>query len=203
MSSRLKVLAEVSKKQDVVLNVVCVLFATGFIALTFINLVKAGDILTIDSLFLTLVTLMLAGVFMISPLYWMYTSGKLRNPFVIEDDGSAHAHVEHFEGSNKLFLSVWGWLLVLTAIEVYLGYIHLSIHLMLTILVGLSLIKAAMIVAYFMHLRFERLSLVLTLIPMLVVCICLFLIFFPDGMRARNLRYQGPDSPAAPAVKGE
>ena len=66
-----------------------------------------------------------------------------------------------------------------------------------------SLIKAAMIVAYFMHLRFERLSLVLTLIPMLIVCICLFFIIFPDGMRSKNLRYQGPDTPAAPEASGE
>ena len=59
---------------------------------------------------------------------------------------------------------------------------------MLTILMGLSIIKAALIVAYFMHLRFERLSLVLTLVPMLVVCICLLLIFFPDSFRLHKMR---------------
>ena len=64
---------------------------------------------------------------------------------------------------------------------------------MLTILLGLSIIKAALIVAYFMHLRFERLSLVLTLVPMLVVCICLLLIFFPDGRRLYKMRtYKQP-----------
>ena len=36
---------------------------------------------------------------------------------------------------------------------------------MLTVLVGLSVIKAAMIIAYFMHLKFERFSLFLTLFP--------------------------------------
>ena len=62
---------------------------------------------------------------------------------------------------------------------------------MLTILMGLSIIKAALIVAYFMHLRFERLSLVLTLVPMLIVCICLLFVFFPDSFRSLNLRYHG------------
>lgn len=100
----------------------------------------------------------------------------------------AEAEHEHFAGSNKLFISVWFWLLLLTGIEVFLGYIHIPIHLMLTILIGLSVIKAALIVAYFMHLRFERLSLVLTLVPMLVICICLLLVFFPDSWRSRNLR---------------
>jgi cytochrome c oxidase subunit 4 len=103
---------------------------------------------------------------------------------------ATHAEGEHFAGSNKLFISVWIWLLVLTGIEVYLGYIHLDLRLMLTILIGLSVVKAALIVAYFMHLRFERLSLVLTLIPMLVVCICLLLVFFPDSFRNRTERYK-------------
>ncbi|MGB9178303.1 MAG: cytochrome C oxidase subunit IV family protein [Pyrinomonadaceae bacterium] len=97
----------------------------------------------------------------------------------------------HHEGTNKLFISVWVWLLVLTGIEVFLAYIHLPLHFMLTILMGLSIIKAALIVAYFMHLRFERLSLVLTLVPMLIICICLLFVFFPDSLRSLNLRYHG------------
>jgi cytochrome c oxidase subunit IV len=102
---------------------------------------------------------------------------------------ATHAEGEHFAGTNKLFISVWVWLLLLTAVEVFLGYIHLDLRLMLTILIGLSVIKAALIIAYFMHLRFERLSLVLTLVPMLVICICLLLVFFPDSFRNRQQRY--------------
>jgi len=89
----------------------------------------------------------------------------------------------------KLYIWVWMWLLALTGVEVYLGYIHLPLHLMLTLLMGLSVVKAALIVAYFMHLRFERLSLFLTLVPALVLCICLILIFFfPDSVRLHDLR---------------
>jgi cytochrome c oxidase subunit IV len=105
---------------------------------------------------------------------------------------------EHFAGSNKLFISVWIWLLVLTGFEVYLGYIHLPVIYMLVILMGASIIKAALIVAYFMHLRFERLNLILTIVPALVVCICLLLVFFPDSFRSKELRDQGPaEAPAA------
>lgn len=104
---------------------------------------------------------------------------------------------DHFAGSNRLFFSVWIWLLLLTGFEVFLGYIHLSVVYMLVILLGASIIKAALIVAYFMHLRFERLNLVLTIVPALVVCICLLLVFFPDSFRARNLRDQKPAKPAA------
>ena len=106
---------------------------------------------------------------------------------------SAHAEPEeHFAGSNRLFMSVWIWLLLLTGIEVLFGYINLPVLYMLVILMGASIIKAALIVAYFMHLRFERLNLILTIVPAVVICICLLLIFFPDSFRARNLRYQGP-----------
>lgn len=112
---------------------------------------------------------------------------------------TAHAE-EHFAGSNKLFVSIWIWLVVLTLIEIFLAYKTMPVHLMLTVLLGLSIIKAALIVAYFMHLKFERLSLILTVIPMLVVCILLLFVFFPDSFRSLGLRYKYQESPpVAPA----
>jgi cytochrome c oxidase subunit IV len=112
------------------------------------------------------------------------------------------AHVEeheHFAGSNKLFTSIWVWLVVLTLIEIGLAYRPMSTVLMLSILLGLSIIKAALIVAYFMHLKFERLSLILTIVPMLVVCILLLFVFFPDSFRSSDLRYRFKETPPAPA----
>ena len=107
---------------------------------------------------------------------------------------------EHFAGSNKLFGMVWISLVALTLIEILLAYKTMPIHIMLTILLGLSIIKAALIVAYFMHLKFERLSLILTLVPMLVICICLLLVFFPDSFRSSGLRYKYQEAPpVAPA----
>ena len=116
----------------------------------------------------------------------------------------AHAHAEeHFAGSNKLFISIWGWLVALTLVEIFLAYRPMSLVIMLTILLGLSIIKAALIMAYFMHLKFERLSLILTLIPMLVVCILLLFVFFPDSFRSAGLRYQFKEAPpvAPPPVE--
>ena len=108
---------------------------------------------------------------------------------------TAHAE-EHFAGTNKLFTSIWGWLVLLTLVEIFLAYRPMSLVLMLTILMGLSIIKAALIVAYFMHLKFERLSLILTIVPMLVVCICLLFVFFPDSFRSAGLRYKFKEPPA-------
>jgi len=106
---------------------------------------------------------------------------------------SAHAEAAatHEVGSAKLFLQVWAWLLGLTAIEVLLAYLRLHPSLMLTILVGLSLIKSALIISYFMHLRFERLGLFFLIIPALVFCICVMLVvFFPDARRLVDMRPQ-------------
>jgi len=196
MSTRFGAFGKLAKRQDLILNGVCLLFATGFLVMALLNLRWAGNFISIDSLFITLISLILAGIFLLIPLYWAYETGLLKNLFAVDDDdsGSAatmtalHSAPVHFEGTTKLFLSILGFLLGLTMIEVVLAYIQVPLVLMLTILIGLSLIKAALILAYFMHLRYERMSLVYTLIPMLVICICLLFIFFPDSFRSLGLR---------------
>lgn len=102
---------------------------------------------------------------------------------------SAHDSHQHAEGSNKLYMKVWALLLVLTAVEVFLGYERLEPGLMLVLLMGLSILKAALIIGYFMHLRFERRSLILTLIPMWVIVTCLFAVFFADSLRLLEWRF--------------
>lgn len=150
---------------------------------------KAGT----DDVFLVLVCLMLAALFAVPPLMWAHANGMLKNPFADEaDEGGAAIEAEagHGEhgGSNRENVIVWGGLLGLTAIEVVLAYIQINATLMLIILMGASIIKAALIVAYFMHLKFERLSLILTIVPTIVVLLCLFAILFPDSFRLHNLR---------------
>lgn len=102
------------------------------------------------------------------------------------------AHIEelaHSGGAGVVtFTKVWVSLLVLTGIEVFLGYEQFATAIMLTALLGLSIVKAALIIAYFMHLKFERLSLFLTLFPMLIFCIILMLIFLGDATRIPLMR---------------
>lgn len=150
---------------------------------------KAGT----DDVFLVLVCLMLALLFAVPPLMWAHANGMLKNPFADEavEGGAAMemeaGHAEH-GGSNRENVIVWGALLALTAIEVFLAYIQINATLMLIILMGASIIKAALIVAYFMHLKFERLSLILTIVPTIVVLLCLFATLFPDSFRLHDLR---------------
>jgi cytochrome c oxidase subunit IV len=205
------------KKEATVLNIICVVGAIGFLAFAAFNAVTSGDFFTTDNLFLTVICLLFAMVSAVGPLLYLKDEGKLPLPFqkkalatgaVPEQLGTgAEAHAvesepveeHHFAGSNKLFMSIWIWLLALTAIEIFLGYKPMSLHLMLTVLLGLSLVKAALIIAYFMHLKFERLSLILTVVPMLVVCILLLFIFFPDSFRSYGLRYKFKEPPPVAA----
>jgi cytochrome c oxidase subunit 4 len=193
-----------SKKEDVILNLICVALALGFLVFAIANVSMAGTLLSIDSLFIMAVSLMMAAIFLVLPAMWLHSQGRLKSPF----GGAAEVVPKpdmvpiHFEGTTKFFLSILGWLLGLTMVEVLLAYYEVPIHIMLTILLGLSVIKAALIVAYFMHLRFERLSLVLTLIPMLVICICLLFVFFPDSFRASSLRYRFAENVPPPAEQG-
>jgi cytochrome c oxidase subunit 4 len=186
-------------KSDFVMIGVCVLLAAACLFFAGKNAAEAGNFLTIDSLFFTAVCLLLALTFVVVPALTLRERGI--HPFRVGDEvppARVGEHV-HFEGGVKLFLNVLWGLLALTVVEVFLAYIHVPLTLMLIILIGLSLIKAAMIVAYFMHLRFERLSLVLTLIPTLVVCICLLFIVFPDSFRTKEIR---ATKTAAEPVKG-
>ena len=101
------------------------------------------------------------------------------------NESAEHAHAE---ASKKIFLFVWGWLLALTIVEVVLAYQHLGVKMMLILLMGLSIIKASLIISYFMHLRYEKRSLVLTLMPALVFVLCMLFVFFPDSIRLYTMR---------------
>jgi len=194
------------KREQSLLNLVCYIGAALFLALVAYNLFAAGSVISTDGLFFTVVPLFLALCFLVVPGMDMLAKRKAARAAEASGETAGTAHVEsahaapveevHFAGSYRLFLSVWFWLLLLTGFEVFLGYVQLPVVYMLVILMGASLIKAALIVAYFMHLRFERINLILTIVPAVVICICLLLVFFPDSFRSKNLRYSGPPASA-------
>jgi cytochrome c oxidase subunit IV len=85
------------------------------------------------------------------------------------------------------FFWVWGALLGLTGIEVFLGYQNLQPMKMLFILLGLSIVKSALIILYFMHMKFEVRRMRYVLMTALIVCLCLMSIFFADAARIIHL----------------
>jgi caa(3)-type oxidase subunit IV len=87
--------------------------------------------------------------------------------------------------SKEQYFWVWGALLVLTAIEVVLGYKQVFTALrMLEVLLLLSVIKSALIIGYFMHLKFETALMRWLLVLSVVACfIIMYFFFFPDANR--------------------
>jgi cytochrome c oxidase subunit 4 len=101
----------------------------------------------------------------------------------------AHAMEGHAGASVGTNLAVWIGLVLITFLEVFLAYKALEPTVMLTVLVILSVIKAALIMSYFMHLKFEKFALVLWLIPATIFCICMmFIFFFPEAFRLLQMR---------------
>jgi cytochrome c oxidase subunit IV len=95
---------------------------------------------------------------------------------------------EHRHHKKAQFFWVWGALLVMTAIEVYLTYQNMEPVKMLTILMGLSLIKAALIIGFFMHLRYEVSRMKwLTMCSVIACLILMTIFFFPDAHRVVTL----------------
>ncbi len=97
---------------------------------------------------------------------------------------TSHTGVSH---SKTQFYVVWGLLLLSTGIEVTLAYEHLQPLRMLSILMGLSVFKAALIIYYFMHLKYEISPMRRMLIGSLVGVLMLMCIFIPDAFRILQL----------------
>jgi cytochrome c oxidase subunit 4 len=99
-----------------------------------------------------------------------------------------HDAATHDDSKGQYFW-VWGALLVLTAVEVWLGYKQIFQPVaMLEVLLGLSVIKSALIIAYFMHLKFESAIMRWALTISVVGCfVIMYLFFFPDAGRILRL----------------
>jgi cytochrome c oxidase subunit 4 len=96
------------------------------------------------------------------------------------------AEEQRHHGTGKFFW-VWGVLLVLTAIEVYLGYQIMEPKKMLTMLMGLSIVKATLIIGYFMHMKYEISRMKWLTMCSLVFCLAMMMVFFPDALRIVSL----------------
>ena len=83
------------RKELGLLNLICILVALGFLAMAVISALGSGDFLTIDNLFIIAVSLVMALMFVASPLLYLKSRGKLPIPFMkrsslaAADDGPA------------------------------------------------------------------------------------------------------------------
>jgi cytochrome c oxidase subunit 4 len=91
----------------------------------------------------------------------------------------AEAHQEH---PIKLYLVVWGWLFILSACSYMVDYFGVHGYLRWTLILIFMVLKAGLIVAFFMHMAWERLALAYAIIlpPVLVLVFTLMMVFEAD-----------------------
>ena len=86
----------------------------------------------------------------------------------------AHAEAQHVEGQQHpigIYFTVWGLLFVLSAFSYLVDYFHLQGYLRWSLILLFMMSKAGLIVAFFMHMRWERLALMYAILlpPVLVM----------------------------------
>src|ERR1041385_7418906 len=110
------------KREQSLLNIVCFVGAGLFLASVAYNLFAAGTIISTDGLFFTVVPLLLGLLFLVVPGLDIWKKHEAAKAMAAEGGdaaaGGAHTHAEpeeesHFAGSNRLFFSIWLWLLIL------------------------------------------------------------------------------------------
>ena len=92
------------------------------------------------------------------------------------------AAVQHGEGQQHpigIYFTVWGLLFVLSGFSYAVDYFHLQGYLRWTLILVFMMLKAGLIVAFFMHIRWERLALTYAiLIPPILVLIFVAMMTF-------------------------
>ena len=74
-----------------------------------------------------------------------------------DDAANTHSGQQH---PISLYLKIWGLLFVLSAMSYLVDYFHVQGYLRWTLILLFMLLKAGLIVSVFMHMAWERLSLV-------------------------------------------
>ncbi len=86
------------------------------------------------------------------------------------------AHAEGQQHPIGIYFIVWGWLFVLSTFSYLVDYFNFEGGLRWSLILLFMILKAGLIVAFFMHMRWERLALTYAiLVPPVLVMIFVFL----------------------------
>ena len=91
------------------------------------------------------------------------------------------AKVEHKHPPAKVYLTVWFWLFVLSFTAYFIDLMHLPFLLSAVLFTCVALMKAGLIAAYFMHLRFEKLNFIYAVLAPLILLVALVAGVLPDA----------------------
>ena len=75
-----------------------------------------------------------------------------------EKEGQPHAHAQGKQHPIGIYLKIWGLLFVLSAASYMVDYLQVQGYLRWFLIIVFMLLKAGLIVAFFMHMIWERLA---------------------------------------------
>jgi cytochrome c oxidase subunit IV len=122
-----------------------------------------------------------------------------------DDHGhQSHAHAatasgtaqsdSHQQHPLRIYLVVWAWLFVLSTCSYLVDYVGLQGYLRWSLILIFMILKAGLIVAIFMHMRWERLALSYAIIipPVLVLVFVAMMVIEADYTLLTRLTFFGP-----------
>ena len=100
------------------------------------------------------------------------------------------------------YMAIFWWLAILTVVELGVVFMPIGKVTIAVLLCALALAKAALVAAYFMHLKFETKTMTWIAITPLVIAILLIFILMPDSFAvAKKTEGGGKAAATAPAEK--
>lgn len=110
---------------------------------------------------------------------------------------TGHAGTERAEGQQHplgVYLKIWILLFVLSTFSYLVDYFHLQGYLRWSLVIVFMLLKAGLIVAIFMHMRWERLALIYTILIPPLCLLVLIGIMAVESAHTLNSRHSSFDN---------
>ena len=94
-----------------------------------------------------------------------------------------NTHVEGQQHPLGVYIKIWIWLFVLSSFSYAVDYFHVQSYLRWTLILTLMMLKAGLIVAFFMHMKWERLALMYAILlpPAAVLVFTAIMLFESDN----------------------
>jgi cytochrome c oxidase subunit IV len=108
----------------------------------------------------------------------------------------AAARAEGQQHPIKLYLVVWGWLFVLSTCSYLVDYFHLEGYVRWFLILLFMIVKAGLIVAIFMHMAWERRTLICAILipPVAVLVFVAIMVFEANYTLFTRLKFFIPGS---------
>src|ERR1700742_2581603 len=105
----------------------------------------------------------------------------------------AKSHAEGQQHPIRLYLVVWGWLFVLSTCSYLVDYFGIEGYLRWFLILLFMILKAGLIVAVFMHMAWERLTLIYAILlpPVLVLVFVGIMVFEANYTLFTRLNFFG------------